>query len=453
MPSTPDKAIYQPFPTVSGRPFHRENLGSKRRPDQYEADMLACQELLAGHFGEHINPLPGETRDEARRRVGQVPINLYKPWLRAYASTYSSPPFRTFSRKGVEVPEAVADLVNDVYVEAGVDAVLAECDLQQAMTGNVALAVGWSAARDCVLLSLWAGGAFRVVTELDPAAPELIVCRVSDDLNLVWQRQLDGGFKYQFVAAGKEPGAAWQDPDIPNPLVFFSESAQTNATGFNGRGIGIEMGGVSIALMCDGYNALGNIVITQGHSILEMHGTPLTTTAPNGQDAVVIGPTKPLQFAADSDQEQNGAKYLTPSPAISETVETLGFLKREAQQSYGLPATLWDVADDASGAQTTESRAPLVEHRVRRSQLFRVPENMLLRAVLGVAVLRGRLLAADVGDISEWSVDVGFVDPMTEEELEEDTDGDGNGSGSGSDDSGSDAPGSGEPVNGRASEE
>jgi hypothetical protein len=438
--------IYDAFPARTrdaGRPFKRDRLGGPWRPEDREKDLQACQDLLEGQFGEHINPMPGEKFEEARRRVGQIPINRFRRWLETVAATYSSPPFRTFKRNREPVPQDVADAVNEVYLEASIDPLLAVIDVQMAMTGNVLAAVGWSAERECITLALWPGGRFRAETGVDPASAFRYVCHVTEQTVMVWERQ-DTGWRFAVVAAGKEPDAdtAWQTPDVPNPLISFAEQPQTNQTGFMVMGLGLPLGGLTIAMMCDGYNALGNIVAMQGFSTLVLYGTP--SKSADGDDTITMGPANPLQFPPDSEQERHRAEYLTPDPRITETTELLDLLKREIQESFGIPATLWDAADDASGAQTEESRAPLVEYRKRRSQLFRLPERDLLRAVLAIAVKRGRLDASMVGDPKEWTVEVGFVDPMTEEQMEANDGRNGDGTTAGNEGTGDEAGPSGE---------
>lgn len=410
-----DDPMLSPFPLKSGRPFKRDILGGPWKPHDREKDLLAVIELDSNEFGEHVNYIAAGDDPQPRLLPGQFPINHFPGWIDKLGSVYASPPFRTFRYNGKARDPEGADVqeIEALYRDASADAKLRQANRMDEMTGNAVGVVGWSDRRKCPVIQLWHGGEARVQTEDgDPQSPVRIVLRNGDESVHDWR--WEAGSK-RFTLAGAEQV-------LEDPFLHFFRT-MPNKT-YMVPGIGLALGGIAVALISDGYNALGEIVLHQAFAVWKYHGNPPAGTT------IKISPRTVIPFPPKVDGQIEDLESVTPDTRITEVLDVLDQLKRAAQEAFGIPATLWDAADDASGAQTVESRAPLLEYRKAASQTFVLPETMLLRKMLALAVHNGRIASDIVGDIDAWDVEVAFVDPMTEQVMEEEEETDG---GSGTD--------------------
>lgn len=425
------------FPMVATNPFTRPNIGSVSRIGQaddfdptrsIESDLLACIDLLEGRFGQFVNFLPQEHETGthyARHRMGQLGISRFGLYVRTLAAVYSSPPWRVIKRDGKDLSEAEQKRLTETYAKLRVDDALLKADEYALCTDNAML---WLDAEDPnrePLLHVWHGAHHRAVDY----PPTAFAAQWNLKENLVLMRNGLKEWEYAFVPIGQDVPDRGQICKVRSGVAWVSNDYQTRR--YRGSGRGIEIGGASIALLSDVFNPLGYLFAFKSMPATRIKGQVQTTEPVDrgGEEpstafraaAVTLGPGRSVVQKAD-DAAQAGAmiEFLAPETGLTEAVDAAEFIVDQVQQCLGIPATLLDASNDTSGHQTEEARAALIEHRVRRSQIFRSTENQ-------IATMVAEYLKMPRG---VYTVDVLFVDPMTGDSLDKSEEEEQNGRGS-----------------------
>src|SRR5688572_17476637 len=90
-----------------GRMFFRREYGgvAYRAMSQREQLYAAVLEIYRGHTAPYLDPYPGESDPEARRKIGRVQLPLLMSFMNKWNTLYTEEPTRVFEYDGVRLKE------------------------------------------------------------------------------------------------------------------------------------------------------------------------------------------------------------------------------------------------------------------------------------------------------------------------------------------------------------
>lgn len=345
------------------------------------AHIMAAYEWYEGRTIPHIDPMPGETPQEARERAGRIFINWFARIVDLRCSTYDAEPARTlYTRDGNRWrkvdDENLVCAVNELYDEAGVDEALSLADKDRFIGGNTILRPLWDADASEMVIHSYTSPQIRVVeNKVNPRRPWATVLIGRDRV-----LQKDISIENRDVAEIWEanrltmlPGGG-SEPITNNPLVHLFERPPTNRTGYYTPAPGVSLCEATHRFDQDFLGQYGNILLLQGFGQPVLHGV-------GERQKIVIGPNRAIQFSGDPERRE-GLEFPSPNAPLADWLESLKFYVDQIRESCGIPSSMIDVQNDASGRAIIQANAPTVEMRAARLKTFRKTEVELLRALL-----------------------------------------------------------------------
>jgi hypothetical protein len=221
-----------------------------------------------------------------------------------------------------------------------------------------------------------------------------------------YRRVWEGLDYYEQMRVNTSGAAQWVEvPNsrvklLRNPIVHCFNEEPDNDSGYWICPPGLQMAAFTVNKMNQFYNPLGNLVLMQTFSTLNVFGQK-----PDG-DKLAIGPNKVNFWPADSAESQTRVEYLTPQANIADWLDWLRHLDEEEAAMHSIPKSLLDVLSSGitSGIAIQEARAPLLELRRQRMKLFAPVERELVRSIVAVLQQAGKLKNA--GDPNLWDCHV-----------------------------------------------